>query len=114
MIKLSRPNINDSDVAAVTDVLYSESLVQGAQVKSFEDELKTFISSENIVAVTSGTAALHLCLMELNVGPDDVVYIPDYTFVATANVARVVKANIVLIDVDLDSYCLSPEAFQNE
>lgn len=112
MLRLSLPNIDEAAIAAVADVLRSGQLVQGTQVAAFEAELQAWLGARHAVLVSSGTAALHLALVALDIGPGDAVLVPDFTFPATGNVVKLVGARPVLVDVDPGSYCVSPLAVE--
>ncbi len=110
MIRLSKPDIRDEDIARAVEVLRSGMLVQGANVVAFEKKLAAFADLPHVVTVSSGTAALHLVLKALNIGPGDTVIAPAFTFPATANVIETVGAETILCDVDATSYVVTPEA----
>ena len=110
MLRLSLPHIDESGIAAAVEVLRSGQLVQGAQADAFERELEAWLGCRHAVLVSSGTAALHLALLALNIGPGDAVLVPDFTFPATANVVLLVGARPVLVDVDAHSFCVTPQA----
>lgn len=112
MIKLSRPNITKEAMQEVCKVLESGMLVQGEKVLEFETELKKYINVDYVSAVSSGTAALHLALEALEIGQGDAVLVPDFTFVATANVVEIQKARTVLVDVDPSSYNMCPDKLE--
>ncbi|MGE8033515.1 DegT/DnrJ/EryC1/StrS family aminotransferase [Lysinibacillus sp. NPDC093692] len=112
MIKLSRPNITKEAMQEVCKVLESGMLVQGEKVLEFETELKKYINVDYVSAVSSGTAALHLALEALEIGQGDAVLVPDFTFVATANVVEIQKARTVLVDVDSSSYNMCPDKLE--
>lgn len=95
-----RQHIDDSDIKAVTDVLRSDYLTTGPQVALFEDSLKSATGAQDIAACSNGTTALHLALLALGVGKGDAVIVPTITFLATANAARYVGADVVFADVD--------------
>ena len=84
-IPAARPVIDESDIQAVVDVMRSGMVVQGPQVKAFEEEFSAVVDGRECVAVNSGTSALHLTLMALGYGPGDEVICPSFTFAATAN-----------------------------
>lgn len=100
MIPHSRPAINEEDMKRVLAVLQSGSLVQGEEVRQFEIEMASFIGVKSAVAVSSGTAALHLALLALHVGPGDEVIIPSFVCTALLNAVRLVGATPVLADID--------------
>ena len=112
MLRLSLPHIDGTAIAAVAEVLRSGQLVQGAQVAAFEAELQQWLGARHAVLVSSGTAALHLALLALGIGPGDAVLVPDFTFPATGNVVKLVGARPVLVDVDAANYCATPAALQ--
>jgi len=91
-------------MSLLKEVLDSGFLVQSKYVAQFERQVATYLGVKHAVAVSSGTAALHLSLISLGIGPGDEVIVPAYTFPATANVAELVGAKPVLVDVDLDTY----------
>jgi len=109
MIKLASPDIQEDDIQRVNEVLRSGNLVQGMFVKELEQNVIDRTGISECAMVSSGTAALHLSLMALGIGPGDTVIVPAFTFPATANVVEVVGADILLCDVDLGSYIVTPE-----
>lgn len=117
MIKLSKPIISEEEITAVSEVLRSGMLVQGKYVGEFEEALKQYMSAQYVLAVSSGTAALHIALAALEIGEGDAVFVPGFTFPATANVVELQNARTVLVDVDPLTYNLDPgkleEAIRN-
>lgn len=107
MLKLASPNISEEAIAKVGEVLRSGNLVQGEYVKKFEEALKEYIGTKHAVVVSSGTAALHLSLISLGIGPGDEVIVPAFTFPATANVVSIVGAKPVFVDISLEDYCIN-------
>lgn len=112
MLKLSQPNIDEEAIAAVVDVLRSGQLVHGQESEAFEKELARYLGCEEVLLVSSGTAALHVALLALDIGPGDAVIVPDFTFPATANVVAMAGARPVIVDVDRDTYTLSVEKLE--
>jgi dTDP-4-amino-4,6-dideoxygalactose transaminase len=110
VIQLARPDITDDDIAAVADVLRSRHLVQGRQVEELEAELASLVGVEHMVVVSSGTAALHAAMHVLDIGPGDLVIVPGYSWVATANVVEMVGATPVFVDISESDYCIDPSA----
>jgi dTDP-4-amino-4,6-dideoxygalactose transaminase len=110
MIRLAVPDIQESDIARVVEVLRSGNLVQAGEVAGFEQALAEFTGIEHGAAVSSGTAALHLALLAIHIHPGDAVIVPAFTFPATANVVEAVGAEVVLCDVDPRTYVMTPEA----
>ncbi len=109
MLQLSRPHIDDKAIAAVVDVLRSGQLVHGDECLAFESELAAFLKCNEVVVVSSGTAALHLSLLAFDIGPGDAVIVPDFTFPATANVVTAVGAKPIVVDVLPGTYTINPE-----
>ncbi len=85
---------------AVAEVLESGQLTMGPKVAEFESALAEACGVEHALAVSSGTAALHVAVLALGIGPGDEVIVPAYTFPATANAVAFVGARPVLADVD--------------
>lgn len=112
MLRLSLPHIDEAAIAAVAEVLRSGQLLQGAQAAAFEGELQDWLGVRHAVLVSSGTAALHLALLVLGIGPGDAVLVPDFTFPATGNVVKLVGARPVLVDVEPGSYNVAPAALE--
>lgn len=112
MIKLSQPQIPESAIEKVGDILRSGQLVHGEECNLFEQELAEFLGAKHALVVSNGTAALHLALLALNIGPGDAVIVPDFTFTATANVVEIIGAKAIIVDVDKVSYNLDPEKLQ--
>ena len=112
MIRLAVPDLGDADIAAVVAVLRTGSLVQGERVREFEKGVARVVGTPFAVATSSGTAALHLALMALQVGPGDSVVVPAYTWPATANVVANVGARCVFVDIDPTTLNMSAEALE--
>ena len=92
--------IEPDDIAAVVEVLSGGMLAQGPRVAAFEAALAAKVGAAAGVAASSGTAALHLALAALDVGPGDVCIAPAITFLSTATAARFCGAEVVFADVD--------------
>ena len=107
MIQVASPSIGDSEVQAVLEVLKSGHLVQGKFVADLESAVAEICCADHAVAVSSGTAALHLALLALGIGPGDEVLVPDFTFPATANAVQLVGATPVIIDIELKTLNLA-------
>jgi perosamine synthetase len=93
----------------VAEVLESGQLTMGPKVDEFERALAAACAVEHAVVVSSGTAALHLAVLALGIGPGDEVLVPAYTFPATANVVALAGARPVLVDVDPETMNIAPE-----
>jgi perosamine synthetase len=110
MIPAAHPIIGDEERAAVDAVLASGGLAQGPQVAAFEDEFSRVVDGFECVAVNSGTSALHMALIALGIGVGDEVIVPSFTFAATANSVALAGATPVFVDIEPDSFCISPDA----
>ena len=107
-----RQTIDDDDIAAVIDVLRSDFLTTGPAVDAFEQALSQRMNDADVVACSSGTAALHLAALALELGPGDWAVVPAITFLATANAVRYTGADVIFCDVDPDSGLMSVETLQ--
>ena len=106
-----RPSIGEDEVSAVVECLRSGWLTTGPQTAAFEAEFCEYLGGDvHVVAVNSATAALHLGLDALGVGPGDEVIVPTMTFTATAEVVRYLGAQPVFVDIDLATLCMPPAA----
>ncbi len=108
-IRLARPDVGDAELAAVGEVLADGQLTMGKRVPVFEALVASACDVEHAVAVSSGTAAIHLALLALGIGPGDEVIVPAYTFPATANVVELCGATAVLVDVDAATFNTTPQ-----
>lgn len=104
MIAHSKPTMDSDDYRSVMDVLKSGHLVQGEHVAGFEEALSSFAGVKNGVAVSSGTAALHLSLLALGAGEGDEVIIPSYVCSALLNAIMYVNAVPVIADIDRSTF----------
>jgi len=100
VIRLARPDVDESELAEIAAVLESGQLTMGPKVEELEELLAAAAGAAHAVAVSSGTAALHLAVLAAGIGPGDEVLVPAYTFPATANVVALAGATPVLVDVD--------------
>jgi dTDP-4-amino-4,6-dideoxygalactose transaminase len=108
-IRLARPDVGAEELAEIAGVLDSGRLTMGPKVEELEELLAAACGVEHAVAVSSGTAALHLAVLALGLGEGDEVLVPAYTFPATANVVALSGAKPVLVDVDPSTSNVSPD-----
>ncbi len=112
-IPLSMPDITQAEIDAVVDVLRSGRLSIGPRQARFEELVAHAAGRNHGVAVSSGTAGLHLALLALGVGPGDQVITTPFSFIASANVILYVGATPVFVDIDPVSLNLDPEKLES-
>lgn len=113
-IPFGRPMLDEGAIAAVADVLRSGMLVHGKVTHAFEQAFATRVGARHAIAVSSGTAALHLVLFVRGIGPGHRVAVPAMTHVATAHAVELLGARPVFVDVDDSSGNLDPKALAQE
>lgn len=111
-IPLSAPDVTEAEIDAVTAVLRTAHLSFGPELTAFEQALATYHAVPHAVAVSSGTAGLHLALLTLGIGEGDEVIVPSFAFVAVANAVRHVCATPVFVEIDPVTLNLSPNAVE--
>lgn len=108
-IPLSVPNFEGNEQKYVDEAIRTEWVsTGGAYIEQMEKQLADFVRAERVACVQSGTAALHLSLVEAGVKPGDVVLVPPLTFIAAVNPVKYQFATPVFIDCD-DSFCMDPK-----
>lgn len=113
-IPLSKPDITESERQAVLDVLASGRLSLGPYLERFEKAVADYVGARAAVAVSSGTAGLHLSLLTSGVRPGDHLITTPFSFVASANVILYVGARPVFVDVEPETGNISPEAIEKK
>lgn len=111
-IPLSSPDITDAEIEAVTAVLRTSRLSLGPQMEAFEEAMANYIGISHAVAVSSGTAGLHLCIRALGIGEGDEVIVPSFTFIAAANAIRYEHAKPVFVEIDPESLNMAPPSIE--
>jgi perosamine synthetase len=109
VIPYGRQYIDDEDIEAVVEVLRSDWITQGPKIAEFERKVADYCGAKYAVAVSSGTAALHLACMAAGVSTGDEIITSPITFVASANCALYVGARPVFADIRSDTYCIDPD-----
>ncbi len=102
-VPYGRQTIDEVDVEAVVRVLKGDWLTTGPAVAEFEEAMAAFVGAAEGVAVSNGTAALHLSMLAADIGPGDEVIVPSMTFAASANCVQYVGAKVVFADVRPDT-----------
>lgn len=105
-IPYGRQNITEEDIEVVIETLKSDYLTQGPRIAEFEESFAAYVESKYAVAVSNGTAALHLCAMSLNIQPGDKVITTPITFAASANCIRYCGGEVVFADINPETYLL--------
>jgi perosamine synthetase len=108
-IKVAVPITGEEEAAAVREVVLSGNFVSGKKVFNLEEKFASYIGVKGSAAVNSGTAALHIALAVLDIGPGDEVIVPPLTFMSTITSVFHQNATPVFADIDKDSFCISPE-----
>lgn len=112
-IPYGRQNIDDDDIQTVVETLKSDFLTQGPHIAEFEQAFAKYIGSKYAVAVSNGTAALHLSALALDVRPGQKVITAPITFVASANCIKFCGADIAFVDIDPLTYLIDVNEVEN-
>ncbi|CAN1499774.1 WecE Predicted pyridoxal phosphate-dependent enzyme apparently involved in regulation of cell wall biogenesis [Burkholderiaceae bacterium] len=114
MIPYGRQDINRDDINAVVNVLQSDWLTQGPAVPLFEKTVAQYAGVDYAIAINSATSALHIACLALGVGAGDYVWTSPNTFVASANCALYCGAKVDFVDIDPNTYNLSPSQLRKK
>lgn len=114
MIYYGKQSINEEDIQNVVDVLQSDFLTQGPMVERFEKCVAEYCGAKYAVAVSNGTAALHIACLAAELGEGDILWTSPITFVASANCARYCGADVDFVDIDANTYNMSVEALEEK
>lgn len=110
IIPYGRQHITQEDILAVNDVLTSDYLTQGPKIAEFESRFADYVGAKFAVALSNGTAALHLCTLALGVKENQKVITSPITFAASANCVRYCGGEVVFADIDRDTYLIDIES----
>lgn len=108
-VPYGRQVVEDDDIAAVVEVLRGDWLTTGPAVGEFETSFAHYVGTDHAVAVSNGTAALHLAVLAAGIGPGDEVIVPALTFAASANCVRYAGGTVVFADVRDDTLTVDPD-----
>ena len=108
----AKPTIGDAEIAEVIACLKSGWIATGPRVKKFEEMLGDYLHAPHALALTSGTAGLHLSLAALDLKPGDEVIVQAFTFVSSLNTVVLAGAKPVLVDVDPNTYNIDPKKIE--
>lgn len=106
--------LRDEIIAAVTDVIDSTRYIMGPELEQFEEAVAEYSGCKYALGVSSGTDALLLALMSLNIGPGDKVLVPDFSFFATAGVVSRLNAEPVFLEIDPKTFNLCPKHLEEK
>lgn len=106
--------IDQADIDSVISTLQSDFLTQGPKVKEFEDAICKYTGAKYAVAVSNGTAALHLAVLALGIGPGDSGITSPMTFVASANCLKYTGADVQFADIDPDTGLIDPKEIKKQ
>jgi dTDP-4-amino-4,6-dideoxygalactose transaminase len=116
MIQINAPQIDQKEIEAVVKVLKSGILTHGLgagpMVVEFENSFARYVEAKHAIAMNTGTAALHVALASVGVKAGDEVILPSFTFVATAEVVVFTGAKPVFVDINPETYTVSPKAIE--
>lgn len=113
-IPIADPYITEEDVQAVTNAVKEKRLSQGKNVRKFEEEFARYVGVKHAIAMSNGTAALHVALAAISVGSGEEVLVPSFSFVATANCALYQGARPVFVDIDPLTYNIDPNTIEEK
>ncbi len=113
-IRMSEPTVGEEEAEAVARAVRDGHLVFGPDLPAFEAALARAVGAEDALAVTTGTAALHLGLLVAGVRPGDEVWVSDLTFIASLNAATYCGARVTLVDSEPRSWNLDPDVVVTE
>ena len=111
-IPLSAPDITEAEIEAVVAVLRTSRLSLGPVTEQFEAQVAASVSLPHAIAVSSGTAGLHLCIRALGIGEGDEVIVPSFTFIAAANALRYERALPAFVDIEASTLNIDPQRIE--
>ena len=113
IIPYGKQEITEADIQAVVETLRSDFLTQGPKIQEFENAFAEYVGAKYAVAVSNGTAALHLSVLSLNLKPGEKVITTPITFAATANCIRYCNGQVVFADIDPETYLIDIKSVRN-
>jgi len=114
VIPYGRQDVSQKDIDAVVDVLRSDFITQGPVIQQFEARVADYCGAKYAYACNSATSALHIACLALGVGEGDLVWTSPISFVASSNCALYCNAEVDFVDIDGDTYNMSPRALKKK
>ncbi|WP_407356678.1 DegT/DnrJ/EryC1/StrS family aminotransferase [Methanolobus sp. WCC5] len=114
MIPIAKPQLDQAEIDAVSDVLRSGIIAEGQRVAQFEEAFAEYTGTDHAVAVNSGTAALHAALLAHGIGRGDEVITSSFSFIATGNSVLFTGARPVFADICADTFNLDPKLIEEK
>ena len=114
IINYGNHNISKDDILAVSKALRQNKITQGKNIELFEKKLNSFFGSKHTLVVSSGTAALHLAMLSLNLSRKDKVVTSPISFLASANCVEYVGAKVDFCDIDTSTYTMDPNKLEDK
>jgi len=109
-IPWSKPDITQDEVEAIIEVLRSKWLSMGQRVRAFEQSICEYVGCKYAIMVNNGTSALLAAYLVHGIGYGSYVIVPGYTFIATVNTLLVLGAKPIVVDIDLETFNIDPDA----
>ena len=113
-IPIAKPKLSISEILNVVKVMRSGNLAQGPEVRKFENSFSKYLNDQPVVAVNSGTSALHLSLLSLGITTGDEVLVPAFSFAASANAIALTGATPIFVDINHQTYNLDPTQLKDK
>ena len=98
--------------ASIQQILSTGGFIGGPFVQKFQEDLQAYLNVKHVIPCANGTDALQVAMMGLGLKPGDEVITTSFTFIATAEVVALLRLTPVVVDVDMDTYCIDPEAVE--
>lgn len=114
MIPISKPDINEEEINAVTKVLRTGIIAQGKVVEKFENRFSNFVGVNHSIAVSSGTTALHLAILAAEIGKGDEVITTPFSFIASSNAILYTGATPVFVDIETNGFNINSKQIESK
>ena len=108
------PYITEEEIAAVANAVREKRLSQGVYVEEFEEKFAKYFGTRHAVAVSNGTAALHVALAAIDIKPNDEIIVPSFSFIATANCALYQGAKPIFVEIEPHTYNIDPDRIEEK